>query len=77
MHHLPVRDHGEQWKLYEPLIHGGHHKLKAIVERGQIDKVIALIAEHSSTGKEGDGILSVFDLGSVVKIRSKGQVKNS
>ncbi len=77
MHHLPVRAHGEQWKLYEPLIQGGHRKLKAVVERGQINTVIVLMAEHFSTGKEGGGILSVFDLVSVVKIRSKDQVKNS
>ncbi len=23
----PVRGYGEQWHLYEPLIHGGHHRL--------------------------------------------------
>lgn len=73
----PVRGYGEQWSLYEPLIHGGHHKLEAIVEEDQVEKVVKEIAEIGSTGREGDGILSVFDLGSIVKIRSKDQVKNS
>lgn len=27
----PVRGYGEEWHLYEPLIHGGHHKLEAVV----------------------------------------------
>jgi nitrogen regulatory protein PII len=64
-----VRGYGEEWHLYEPLIHGGHHKLEAIVEDNQVDGVIKEIAENASTGLEGDGILSVFDLRSVVNIR--------
>ena len=74
---FPVRGYGEEWHLYEPLIHGGHHKLEAIVEDHQVDKAVKLISEHASTGLEGDGILSVFDLGMVVNIRSKEKVKNS
>ncbi len=73
----PVRGYGEQWHLYEPLIHGGHHRLEAIVEEDQVEKVVKEISENGSTGREGDGILSVFDLVSVVKIRSKDRVKNS
>jgi len=72
-----VRGYGEEWRLYEPLIHGGHHKLEAIVEDNQLDKALKLIADHASTGLEGDGILCVFDLGSVVNIRAKEKVKNS
>jgi len=72
----PVRGYGEQWHLYEPLIHGGHHRLEAIVEEDQVEKVVKEISENGSTGREGDGILSVFDLVSVVKIRSKDQVKS-
>ena len=73
----PVRGYGEQWHLYEPLIHGGHHRLEAIVEEDQVERVVKEISENGSTGREGDGILSVFDLVSVVKIRSKDRVKNS
>ncbi|MGH7825681.1 MAG: P-II family nitrogen regulator [Candidatus Binatia bacterium] len=72
----PVRGYGEEWHLYEPLIHGGHHKLEAIVEEGQLDNAVREITEHASTGLEGDGILSVFDLGAVVKVRSGQQIKN-
>ena len=73
----PVRGYGEEWHLYEPLIHGGHHKIEAIVEDNQVDNVLKLISHHSYTGLEGDGILSVIDLGTVVNIRSKEKVKNS
>ncbi len=73
----PVRGYGEQWSLYEPLIHGGHHKLETIVEEKQVERVVKEITENGCTGQEGDGILSVFDLGSVVKICSKEQVKRS
>lgn len=72
-----VRGYGEEWHLYEPLIHGGHHKLEIIVEDDKVDEVVKEIADHASTGLEGDGILSVIDLGSAVNIRSKQQVKNS
>lgn len=65
----PVRGYGDEWHLYEPLIHGGHHKLEAIVEEAQVENVVREITEHASTGLEGDGILSVFDLRSVVNIR--------
>ena len=71
----PIRGYGEAWHLYEPLIHGGHHKLEAVVEDHQVDKAVKVISEHAYTGLEGDGILSVFDLGSVVDIRSKQKKK--
>ena len=73
----PVRGYGEQWRLYEPLIHGGHHKLEALVEDDQVEKVVKQITENGSTGLEGDGILSVFDLDTVVLLRAKQQVKQA
>lgn len=67
----PVRGYGEQWHLYEPLILGGHYKLEVIVEEDQVEKVVEEITEWGSTGREGDGVLSVLDIAAVVKIRSK------
>ena len=67
----PVRGYGEEWHLYEPLIHGGHHKLEAIVEEDQVESVVKEIIEGAWTGIEGDGILSVFDLDKVVLLRIK------
>jgi len=67
----PVRGYGEEWHLYEPLIHGGHHKLEAIVGEAQVESVVREITDHASTGLEGDGILSVFDLRSVVNIQKQ------
>ena len=69
----PVRGYGEQWHLYEPLILGGHYKLEVIVEEDQVTGVMEAIIAKGSTGEKGDGILSVLDLGSVVKIRSRGK----
>ena len=73
----PVRGYGEEWRLYEPLIHGGHHKLEAIVEDGQVDVVVKEITGQAWTGLEGDGILSVFDLDNVVHLRTKKAVTSS
>lgn len=67
----PVRGYGEEWHLYEPLVHGGHHKIEAIVENRQAELAVKKIVEQGSTGLEGDGILSVFDLAHVVSVRSK------
>lgn len=67
----PVRGYGEEWHLYEPLIHGGHHKLEAIVEDGQVDRVVKVVLDNASTGSEGDGILSVFELQHVLSLRTK------
>ena len=66
-----VRGYGQEWHLYEPLIHGGHHKLEAIVEEDQVEKVVKEITENGSTGLEGDGILSVFNLDQAVLLRTK------
>lgn len=67
----PVRGYGEEWRLYEPLIHGGHHKFEAIVEDGQVDTVVKEMLDNASTGSEGDGILSVFELQDVLSVRTK------
>lgn len=66
----PVRGYGEEWRLYEPLVHGGHHKIEAIVEDSQVDKVVKEIAEQAFTGLKGDGLLTILDLGPIIKIRS-------
>lgn len=73
----PVRGYGEEWHLYEPLIHGGHHKIEVIAEDDKTDRAVKKIVEHACTGLEGDGILCVLDLGSVINIRSKEQITAS
>lgn len=65
-----VRGYGEEWHLYEPLIHGGHHKLEAIVEADQAEKISKEVAALGFTGLKGDGIVTAIDVGHVVKICS-------
>jgi nitrogen regulatory protein PII len=69
-----VRGYGDEWHVYEPLIHGGQHKLEMIVRNDQVDEVVKEITNHACTRLEGDGILAVFELQSVVEIRSKERV---
>lgn len=66
-----VRGYGDEWHVYEPLIHGGQHKLEMIVRDDLVDSVVKEITEHACTRLEGDGSLAVLDLRSVVEIRSK------
>lgn len=67
----PVRGYGEEWHVYEPLVHGGHHKVEVIIEDDRVERVVAEITEQASTGLQGDGLLSVFGLDGVVHLRSK------
>lgn len=67
----PVRGYGDQWNLYEPLLHGAHHKLETIVDDGQVEDAVREITEQGWTGVEGDGIVSVFGLDQAVILRSK------
>ena len=66
----PVRGYGEHWHLYEPLIHGGHHKLEVIVQDEEVERVMKEIVKSGSTGREGAGMLSVFDLQSVLSLKN-------
>ena len=67
----PVRGYGEEWHVYEPLVHGGHHKIEVIIEDDLTERVVVEIIEKGWTGLQGDGVLSVFDLDQVVHLRSK------
>jgi nitrogen regulatory protein PII len=73
----PVRGYGDKWHLYEPLIHGGHHKLEVIVQDEEVERVVKEIVKSGSTGREGDGMLSVFDLQSVLSLKTKFGAKES
>ena len=73
----PVRGYGDQWHLYEPLIHGGHHKLEVIVEDEQVESVVKEIVKSGSTGRAGDGMLSVLDLQSAVSLKTQFGSKES
>ena len=73
----PVRGYGEHWHLYEPLIHGGHHKLEVIVEDEQVESVVKEIVKSGSTGRAGDGMLSVLDLQSAVSLKTQFGSKES
>jgi nitrogen regulatory protein PII len=73
----PVRGYGDEWHVYEPLIHGGQHKLEMIVRDERVDSVVKEITEHACTRIEGDGILAVFNVQSVVEIRSQEPLTGS
>ena len=67
----PARGYGEEWHLYEPLVHGGHHKIEVIIADDLAERVVTEIIEKGWTGLKGDGVLAVFDLDKVVHLRSK------
>ncbi len=73
----PVRGYGEQWHLYEPLIHGSHHKLEAIVRDDQVSGAVESILDQGSSGQEGDGILSVLEVNEVASVKTKVRVGES
>ena len=73
----PVRGYGDQWNLYEPLLHGGHYKLETIVQDEQVENVVKQIAANAWTGDEGDGVLTFFDLVKVVQIKLEKELTKS
>ena len=73
----PVRGYGEEWHLYEPLIHGAHYKLEVIVRDGEVEKAVENILNHAHSGRDGDGILSVLDLNEVVSVKTKARTAKS
>ena len=73
----PVRGYGDQWRLYEPLIHGSHHKLEAIVRDEQVEKAVESILDQASSGQEGDGIVSVLELNEVASVKTKARTTES
>jgi nitrogen regulatory protein P-II 1 len=73
----PVQGYGEQWHLYEPLIHGAHYKLETIVRDEEVERVVASILDQAHSGHEGDGILSVLDLNEVVSVKTKDRTRES
>jgi nitrogen regulatory protein PII len=42
-----------------------------IVQDEEVESVVKEIVKSGSTGREGDGILSVFDLQSVISLKTK------
>jgi len=46
----PVRGYGEEWHVYEPLVHGGHYKLEVVLEDAQVEQAVARISEEAWTG---------------------------
>ena len=74
---FPVRGYGEEWHLYEPLIHGAHYKLEAIVRDGEVKRVVESILNQAHSGHEGDGILTVLDLNEVVSVKTKARTNES
>jgi len=70
----PVRGYGEQWHLYDPLIHGAHHKLEAIVSDDQVEKAAECVLNEGSSGREGDGILTVVELIETFSVKTKARV---
>lgn len=70
----PGRGYGEEWHVYEPLVHGGHHKIEMIIEDDRVEQVVQKITERASTGLQGDGLLSIFGLDTVVHLRTERAV---
>ena len=57
---------GSEYKLdFVPKV-----KIEALVESGQVDKIIDVIAGAAQTGKIGDGKIWAFDLDRLMRIRT-------
>lgn len=64
-----IRGLGEEVRLNNP--YSIHDKIELIVPDERADAVADAIIEHSRSGLEGDGVVTVAPLDSAVEIRTK------
>lgn len=63
---------GEQVQLYKP--YTIHNRIEIIVPDERVDKVTDIILEHGHTGLANDGLITMYPIESMIKIRTKEKI---
>jgi len=69
---LEVKGIGEQVQLYQP--YSIHKRIEIIVPDEKVDVVTNIILEHGHTGLAGDGLIAVYPIDYMIKIRAKERI---
>jgi nitrogen regulatory protein P-II 1 len=63
-----IKGIGEEVSLYKP--YTIHNRVEIIVPDKKVDAVIGIIVRHGKTGTAGDGLIGVYPMEYIVKIRT-------
>jgi nitrogen regulatory protein P-II 1 len=63
-----IRGVGEEVRMYRS--YNIHNRIELIVPDGKVDDVTGVIVRHARTGFAGDGIIGVYPMDFMIKIRT-------
>jgi nitrogen regulatory protein P-II 1 len=63
-----IKGTGEEVSLYKP--YTIHNRVEIIVPDGRVDEVTRVIVRHGKTGFAGDGLIGVYPMDYMIKIRT-------
>ncbi len=63
-----IKGTGREVRLYKP--YTIHNRIEIIVPDEKVDEVIGIILQHGKTGFAGDGLIGVYPMDYMIKIRT-------
>jgi nitrogen regulatory protein P-II 1 len=63
-----IKGIGEEVRLYKP--YTIHNRIEIIVSDEKVDEITGVIVRHARTGFAGDGIIGVYPMEYMIKIRT-------
>jgi nitrogen regulatory protein P-II 1 len=63
-----IKGVGEEVRLYKP--YTIHNRIEIIVPDEKVDEVTGVIVQHGKTGFAGDGLIGVYPMDYVIRIRT-------
>lgn len=68
-----VKGIGEQVELYKP--YTIHSRVEIIVPDEKVEEISNIILEHARTSLAGDGLIAVFPIDYMIRIRTKEKIE--
>jgi nitrogen regulatory protein P-II 1 len=69
-----IKGIGEEVRLYKP--YTIHNRIEIIVSDEKVDEITGVIVRHARTGFAGDGIIGVYPMEYMIKIRTGEKEKD-
>ena len=63
-----IKGLGREVQLYQP--YSVHNRIEIIVPDEKVEEVTAVILQHGKTGFAGDGLIGVYPMDYMIKIRT-------
>jgi nitrogen regulatory protein P-II 1 len=72
-----VKGYGETKSIWAQDWVGNHTRIEIFAEKNKADVIAAAIIEVAHTDAPGDGIISIFPVDKIFRIRTKSEVKET